>query len=203
MEKTTQLSFFDHMALSVKTAIESISPDSTGRARRRFVFWLDVIKPSENYIGRKLEALKKSKQYTQTIRSGILLLLSLQAGDTTYLKQLFPGIITAIKQETQTQIAALKSTIEMQETKIGELQTEIQRLKAQDNFEQIIERAIKRNMPAASPVLQPIATIKPIEMKAVAAPDEDDDLVLVVQKDEGAGARASANFLKSLSALQQ
>lgn len=63
------------------------------RYRLQFKFWLNARLDSDDDLAVALEDLKTTKQYTQTIRDGVRLVLDLRAGRVGVLKELFPWVL--------------------------------------------------------------------------------------------------------------
>lgn len=63
------------------------------RYRLQFKFWLNARNDDDDDLAIALETLKTTKQYTQTIRDGVRLVMDLKAGRTKVLKELFPWVL--------------------------------------------------------------------------------------------------------------
>jgi hypothetical protein len=62
-------------------------------ARRRIMFWLDEGRTEEFELIKFIKRLKRNRKFHPTVRDGLRLMQSLEKGDTTVLKELFPGIL--------------------------------------------------------------------------------------------------------------
>lgn len=67
--------------------------DKFGRIRRRMIFELNTMKAGERELFDRLRLLKKSRQYVTTIRNALRLWFALLDGDTSLLRELFPGVV--------------------------------------------------------------------------------------------------------------
>jgi len=71
------------------------------RQRLRFTFWLDYLKPDENELIQIIENLKKSREFTKSVRDGIRLIWDLSQGHTDVLKELFPWVKDALSEQNK------------------------------------------------------------------------------------------------------
>jgi len=141
--------------------------------RLMYRFWLDVNRHDEEAIADTIEVLKNDRTFTSVIRDGIRLVTSLRNGDLSVLLELFPDVKEKLTHKNTTrQLSAI-------ELLINEMRREAQQPK------------------------QIIGTIQPL-IKPVAPPpiDDDDDLDIVIEKDENSGKNVSNNFLNSIMNLQ-
>jgi hypothetical protein len=60
--------------------------------RKRFTFWLDLLKSDEYELAEEIEILKKSRSFAKAIRTGLKLWISLKQGRTDVLLAEFPWI---------------------------------------------------------------------------------------------------------------
>jgi hypothetical protein len=110
----------------------------------QFRFWLNIVKDDESVLADELSLLKSQRQFTQTIRDGVRLVLDLRAGKTDVLFELFPWV-----------------------------------------------RQLAAPLPAP-PAAQPRSAESPAPMP---------EITLEVKKDKDAGKKATANFIRSMNAL--
>lgn len=77
---------------------------ATERFRKRYKFWLNILKDDEFELAEELDTLKKRRLFTPTIRDGIRLIIDLRKGNTDVLFELFPYLkekfIVSIEQNT-------------------------------------------------------------------------------------------------------
>lgn len=64
----------------------------TKRFRLRFTFWLDMLKQGEAAIADAIDSLKDERLFSQTVRDGIRLIMSLRSGKLDVLFELFPWV---------------------------------------------------------------------------------------------------------------
>ena len=152
--------------------------------RLMYRFWLDMAKPEEEDIADKIELLKNTRSFSQTIRDGIRLIVDLRNGKTDVLFELFPFV----KAKLQSGSAGGGDN--------GDIKREIARLERL-----ILQQGSQPSEPVMKPNgLQPIGGLKPI---APPPADDDEDMVLTVKKLHVTDNQASQNFLNSMMALQQ
>lgn len=65
---------------------------TTERFRKRYKFWLNILKDDEFELAEELDTLKKRRLFTPTIRDGIRLILDLRKGNMEILFELFPHL---------------------------------------------------------------------------------------------------------------
>ena len=81
-------------------------------ARGRFLFWLDFTKDHELMIAEEIDALKRHRLFTRTIRDGIRLIVDLRKGKTDVLCELFPKIVEKLRTPYDAQIRSLQSLVD-------------------------------------------------------------------------------------------
>lgn len=81
-------------------SLTALTPSGTSTQKKRvdtlFAFWLNLLNPEEAELARRLNELKSKRKFTSTLRDALRLMLDLQAGNTTVLKELFPHITAAL-----------------------------------------------------------------------------------------------------------
>lgn len=65
-------------------------PIKTGRVVHHF--WLNIWKPLEGELDNQVAQLKKQRQFAETVRDGLRLILDLRAGSLSVLFELFPHL---------------------------------------------------------------------------------------------------------------
>lgn len=152
------------------------------RNRIQFRFWLDANKPEQAEMGDKLDRMKadKNKSFAAFIRNAIRLMLSLMAGETIVLVELFPHVVEAIRADATPT--------------------------AGDSLEAIVRRAIKDEIGQRelTPIeakpsggLQQIGGLQKIQPPSF----DDNEIELTVSKAKGDG-NATQNFLNAMWGLQ-
>ena len=68
------------------------------RVRERFCFWLDVRDDYQWMVSEVVKDLKKKRQFSSTVRDGIMLVTSLRAGRLDVLIELFPWVVRELEQ---------------------------------------------------------------------------------------------------------
>ncbi len=127
--------------------------------------------PVEAKLITEIKTLKKMKQWTQYVRDGLRLIIDLHAGNTIVLYEMFPHLQTPPPPSSQHILDEMARMLE-------QLADEI-----------------------TLPSTQQIKTIQVEKFTEPVFDKEDDDMILSVIVDAGAGKRASQNFLKSMMAL--
>ena len=79
----------------------------TERFRQRFNFWLDLNKTNDAILAHEIHDLKQCKQFSQTIRDGIRLIVDLRRGNTDVLCELFPLIEERLRQGHSGEVIAI------------------------------------------------------------------------------------------------
>lgn len=77
------------------------------RLRQRFNFWLDLNKTDDAILAHEIQDLKKCRQFSQTIRDGIRLIVDLRRGNTSVLCELFPLIEERLRQGHSGEVIAM------------------------------------------------------------------------------------------------
>lgn len=152
--------------------------------RLMFKFWIDIDKPDEEGIADLIEYLKTNRLFAKTIRNGIRLICDLRDGNTDVLLELFPHLRLQGLQETRDRVGG-------------------------DEFARLEKAVLNLADKVDTQGMKPISTSNGINqiggMKQLAAPvyDDDDDDLLTIEKDTSSSKDVSANFIRSLMALQQ
>src|SRR5690606_2373167 len=68
----------------------------SSRPRWMYKFWLQLDKPEEEELSRKLEIVRKSRKFAPTMRTALRLFFSLMEGRTDVVLELFPWIREAL-----------------------------------------------------------------------------------------------------------
>lgn len=156
------------------------------RIREKFWFWLDISRDEDFEIADTISELKRERTFTQTIRDGIRLVVSLRAGRIDVLEELFPAIVERIRKDKgggdpdgwrriEQQIADLKLTLAAPQGMT---------MAAQQAGPKPLDTGPKQNFD--------LPTF-----------DDDDDDLITVKKAKGSGRKANENFLAAMMRLQQ
>jgi hypothetical protein len=68
------------------------------RFREQQQFWLDLNKPDEAALSKKIAKLKEDREFASTVRQGLVLMMALRQGDISVLDEMFPQIADEIFQ---------------------------------------------------------------------------------------------------------
>jgi hypothetical protein len=128
----------EQITIGVMPAVQNVKKDL--RRRFQFRFWVDAAKSDQYEIGYRLEVLKKSRKYSQTLMNALNLFFSLQDGDTSFLERLFPSIVERLRKEgeeraTQSELVRLMREMQMHKTQI----TGLQAVEVSDDDDPVIE----------------------------------------------------------------
>lgn len=160
-------------------------PVKTGRVSHRFE--LDIRKAVEGDLDKEIRQLTMDRKFASTVRNALRLVISLNAGDTSVLAELYPHLVTnMIGQGIPVPTPPDTSNLERKVDDLTDLVVSLRK--------------------AGEYVMQPTASQpQPGGLKAIAAPafkmpvfDEDDELpTVIVKKARDAGL----NFLESLTGV--
>lgn len=62
------------------------------RFRLQFRFWLDILKPGQDWLAEQIERLKESRMFAKAVRIGLLLYITLTEKNVSELEKHFPFI---------------------------------------------------------------------------------------------------------------
>ena len=155
------------------------------RTRCQYRFWLDVTKAEEKNLYDQVQALKTARSFSTYVRDGLRLMISLSAGETDVLLELFPWVGKELGAGHVVEKNASASQMQ-------ELQGQVKYL------EQLI-LAISA-VSSSTPVTDP----KPMAVPTFSMPqfDEDDGISQLIVAHKGDGSSAY-NFSKSVMSLIQ
>lgn len=155
-------------------------PRKARRYQLQQKFWLDALKAEERDLADWCEELRDNRQFTPTVRIGLRLVRSLQAGHTDVLFELFP----AIREKLYAQMEA-----EVLERNQNEALARLERMEAL--------------LSSGSGSATGSSGIRSLNVPQLPGPqyddDEDDDLEVVAAKVDGSAV--SQNFLRSLAGI--
>ena len=185
-----------------------------------FKFWLNLRKKEDEAIADRIEILKNNRLFTQTIRDGIRIICDLRNGKLDVLFELFPWV----RAEFMEYMRDLQLTTPVQSNTSGlqAIQTdpnsnserkpidhEQSQIKIHEQLERLEQLLLQQGNQVISGGLQPIGSgvgsgLQGLNVPKIITPiyDDDDDLVMDVQKPISNGSSAQ-NFLQSMQALQQ
>jgi hypothetical protein len=156
-------------------------------ARYRFDFWLDGDKDNELLLMEDIDALKRLRLFSSTIRDGIRLMMDLRRGSFDVLIELFPDIRHHIVEPGQGDNGGGNGD------DIKAIRQQLARLE---------QATLQQSAPGGLLMAAHASGPKPMTIPALKAPvfDDDDDGLLRISRDT---STASAdNFLKAAFALQ-
>lgn len=155
-------------------------------ARYRFDFWLDSDKDDELLLMEDIDALKRRRLFSQTIRDGIRLIMDLRRGSFDVLIELFPDIRHHIVEPGQ------GSNDSGNGDDIKAIRQQLARLE---------QAALQQSVPSGLLMAGGNKGPRPMATPAVSAPIFDDDDGLLSIKRDTSTASAD-NFLRAAFALQ-
>ena len=150
-------------------------------AREKFKFWLDLDKDGELLVAEQIDELKRSRQFTATIRNGIRLICDLKAGRLDILFELFPWV----RADFLEYMASIQPQKSEADRAIAEQLARIETLLASDKSVSSVIAQESRGGP------------KKMAVPQFAAPVFDDDVELVAVSRVNGSANAAQNFLNS------
>ena len=74
-------------------------PVKDSRLRRKFEFWLNVLRDDHLELAQEIDSLKRQRRFARTIRDGVRLVADLREGRIDVLLELFPWVRDAVAQE--------------------------------------------------------------------------------------------------------
>ena len=184
------------------------------RKRECVSTWFNMNNEDDCELFHWIQDWKEHRKFLPYLRQALWLFIALMNGDLSTLIEYFPPVIERIRAPDKKRIVELEEKLKAAQERIEELED-----KKDDKLDKILE-AVKKQLVAPLQAATPLQAIspnqtpqngtnqamgglRPITTQSVAAPsfdDEDDDL-LEIKIDNEAGVRASANFLRSLQAL--
>lgn len=86
--------------LALVPEVEIIPPPVKDmRLRRKFEFWLNVLRDDHLELAQVMDSLKRQRKFARTIRDGVRLIVDLQEGRIDVLLELCPWVKDVIAQE--------------------------------------------------------------------------------------------------------
>ena len=156
-------------------------------ARYRFNFWLDSQKDDELLLMEDIDALKRQRLFSQTIRDGIRLMMDLRRGSFDVLIELFPDIRHHIIEPGQGDNGGGNGD------DMKAIRQQLARLE---------QATLQQSAPSGLLMAGSSKGPKPLASSAISAPvfDDDDDSLLNVKRDTSIAS--ADNFLRAAFALQ-
>jgi hypothetical protein len=99
------------------------------RFREQQQFWLDLNKPEDAALSKKIAQLKANREFSSTVRQGITLVMALREGDLTLLDEMFPQAVDEIFQSGVDSVGTKVDGTDVEE-KLTALTTMVKRLSA-------------------------------------------------------------------------
>lgn len=166
--------------------------------KHRFEFWLDEDKPEENELMGKIEALKDRNKFASTVRKGLMLVPTLEAGDFDTLVQMYPDVVQKLIDVVvgQGAIVVTATPPKPPDVDYDKLTTEIAEKVV------LMGGANRLEMSASQNVEPPRKQLGQGIQQQLSAPVYDDDDLPMMKITKDTKTDAGANFLKGVMGLQ-
>lgn len=143
----------------------------------RFMFWLKTVKPEHQELIEIIQQMKKVRAFAPSLRLGLKIVWALRGGDTSILLKHFPFIVDVIAEQEF----------------LPELEAEKKALRKEWDRLDLYLAGQRNNNSSQGSSLRPVSLVDDTNWL-----DEEEDIELVVTKDEGAAQNVAQNFLSSL-----
>lgn len=167
------------------------------RPRKEFKFWLYHDLTEQVKLMEYIDYLRKTRQFASKIRDGLKLIWTLSEGDTSFLQELFPGIVASLKNNSPAPPETPPGLLEQfRQITRDEVESALLKLPAQTGIPNgILQKS-------AVPALTSGGMNTMSGFDSIQAPDfdEEEDIV-IIKRDPNAGNDFMANLLKSADAM--
>lgn len=155
--------------------------------RKRIDFWVDKEKPDDKRVLKTVEALRKKRDFAQTVKDGIMVMSQLAKGKTDLLFKLHPWIVDKI----------LASAPKTDTTDLEKQIAELKRIVLERGGESIPPPPpnYPQMKPSGLTAGQGSTIGKGVVMSLPNFDDDDDDLDIPVPIKKSTGSSTGANFL--------
>lgn len=179
---------------------------------------LDMSRDDDSELFAWITDWKEHRKFLPNLRTALWLFISLTNADISSLIELFPFVVDRLRAPDKKRIAELEAEIKATKQRVKELEDEKDDRQADKQDEILSELRKLSTQPVAHPSngVSPLQAISPSQsglngangdIRQIGTPAfdkpifEDEENLLVVEKDLDSGARASQNFIDSLKAL--